>query len=45
MRMPPRADKAALGDLVVIDFVGKIDGVEFDGGKGEGPRSSSVRVA
>ena len=23
------------GDTVVIDFVGSIDGVEFDGGKGE----------
>ena len=32
----PKAHKAALGDLVVIDFVGKIDGEEFDGGKGEG---------
>ena len=32
----PKGHKAALGDLVVIDFVGKIDGVEFDGGKGEG---------
>ncbi|MCP1770463.1 trigger factor [Streptococcus gallinaceus] len=26
---------AAAGDTVVIDFVGSIDGVEFDGGKGE----------
>jgi len=32
----PKGHKAALGDLVVIDFVGNIDGVEFDGGKGEG---------
>lgn len=32
----PKGHKAALGDLVIIDFVGKIDGVEFDGGKGEG---------
>ena len=32
----PKGHKAALGDLVVIDFLGKIDGVEFDGGKGEG---------
>jgi trigger factor len=32
----PKAHKAALGDLVVIDFVGKIGGEEFDGGKGEG---------
>ena len=23
------------GDTVVIDFVGSVDGVEFDGGKGE----------
>jgi trigger factor len=28
--------KAKMGDLVVIDFVGKVDGVEFEGGKGEG---------
>lgn len=27
-------DVAATGDTVVIDFVGSIDGVEFDGGKG-----------
>lgn len=26
---------AAAGDTVVIDFVGSVDGVEFDGGKGE----------
>lgn len=26
---------AELGDTVVIDFVGTVDGVEFDGGKGE----------
>ena len=32
----PKAHKAALGDLVLIDFLGKIDGVEFDGGKAEG---------
>lgn len=32
----PKGHKAALGDLVVIDFLGKIDGEEFDGGKGEG---------
>lgn len=25
------------GDTVVIDFVGSVDGVEFDGGKGENP--------
>ena len=28
-------DAAANGDTAVIDFVGSIDGVEFDGGKGE----------
>ena len=28
-------DAAELGDTVVIDFVGSVDGVEFDGGKGE----------
>jgi trigger factor len=27
--------QAALGDLVVIDFVGRVAGKEFDGGKGE----------
>ncbi len=27
--------KAAMGDLVVIDFEGKVDGVPFEGGKGE----------
>lgn len=27
--------KAAEGDRVIMDFVGKIDGVEFEGGKGE----------
>ena len=32
----PKGHKAALGDLVVIDFLGKIDGEAFDGGKGEG---------
>jgi trigger factor len=31
-----KSHKAAMGDLVVMDFVGKIDGVEFDGGKAEG---------
>lgn len=30
-----KEDAAANGDTVVIDFVGSIDGVEFDGGKGE----------
>jgi trigger factor len=28
--------KAATGDLIVIDFEGKVDGVPFDGGKGKG---------
>jgi len=28
--------KAATGDLVVMDFEGKVDGVPFEGGKGEG---------
>jgi trigger factor len=28
--------KAKTGDLAVIDFVGSVDGVEFEGGKGEG---------
>ena len=28
--------KAVTGDVVVIDFEGKVDGVPFDGGKGEG---------
>lgn len=32
----PKAHKAAMGDLVVMDFVGKVDGEEFDGGKAEG---------
>lgn len=32
----PKTKKAAEGDQVVIDFVGKLDGVEFDGGKAEG---------
>ena len=30
------AYKAKAGDLVVMDFEGKVDGVPFDGGKGEG---------
>ncbi len=29
-------EKAKDGDMVVIDFVGKLDGEEFPGGKGEG---------
>jgi len=32
----PAKHKAAIGDLVVMDFVGKVDGVAFDGGTGEG---------
>ena len=31
-----KSKKAADGDQIVIDFVGKLDGVEFEGGKGEG---------
>ena len=30
-----KEDAAAEGDTVVIDFVGSVDGVEFDGGKGD----------
>ncbi|WP_061583324.1 trigger factor [Streptococcus gordonii] len=30
-----KEDPAAEGDTVVIDFVGSVDGVEFDGGKGD----------
>jgi trigger factor len=30
-----KSHKAAKGDVVVIDFEGKVDGVPFDGGKGE----------
>ncbi len=32
----PKEGAAANGDKLTIDFVGKIDGVEFEGGKGEG---------
>lgn len=32
----PKSHKAVKGDVVVIDFEGKVDGVPFDGGKGEG---------
>ncbi|MGB5079039.1 MAG: trigger factor, partial [Sphingorhabdus sp.] len=32
----PKTYKAAAGDLIVIDFEGKVDGVPFEGGKGEG---------
>ena len=31
-----KGHKAAIGDQVVIDFAGKVDGVAFDGGTGEG---------
>ena len=32
----PKGHKAAMGDQVVIDFVGTVKGVAFDGGTGEG---------
>ncbi|MDB5699896.1 MAG: trigger factor, partial [Sphingomonadales bacterium] len=32
----PEGHAAATGDLVVMDFIGKVDGVAFDGGTGEG---------
>lgn len=32
----PDSHKAKTGDIVVVDFVGKVDGVAFDGGTGEG---------
>ena len=32
----PKGHKAQTGDLVVMDFVGKVDGEAFDGGTGEG---------
>lgn len=32
---PAKNRKAEQGDLVVLDFLGKIDGVAFEGGKGE----------
>ncbi len=31
----PKTKKAAEGDQIIIDFVGSIDGVEFEGGKAE----------
>ena len=34
----PAKHKAKTGDTVVIDFEGSVDGVPFDGGKGEGMR-------
>jgi len=33
---PPAKHVAAMGDLVIMDFEGKVDGEPFDGGKGEG---------
>lgn len=32
----PASHKAKMGDLVVMDFEGKVDGEPFEGGKGEG---------
>jgi trigger factor len=32
----PEGAVASVGDVVVINFVGRVDGVEFEGGKGEG---------
>lgn len=32
----PKSHKAKIGDQCLIDFEGKVDGVPFDGGKGEG---------
>jgi len=32
----PAKHKAAMGDLVIMDFEGKVDGEPFEGGKGEG---------
>jgi trigger factor len=32
----PKTKKAADGDQLIIDFVGRVDGVEFEGGKAEG---------
>lgn len=32
----PEGHKAETGDLVVMDFAGKVDGVAFEGGTGEG---------
>lgn len=31
----PKGHKAATGDLVVMDYLGKVDGEPFDGGRGE----------
>jgi trigger factor len=35
-RAAPKAHKAVEGDLVVMDYVGTVDGEEFSGGTGEG---------
>ncbi len=32
----PASYKAEMGDLVIVDFEGKVDGEAFEGGKGEG---------
>ena len=32
----PKDYQAATGDLVIMDYLGKVDGEPFDGGKGEG---------
>ncbi|MHA6316651.1 trigger factor [Altererythrobacter sp. CAU 1778] len=32
----PKTKKAAEGDQLIIDFVGRVDGTEFEGGKAEG---------
>lgn len=32
----PKSHKAALGEVVLIDFAGSVDGVPFEGGSGEG---------
>jgi trigger factor len=31
----PKSHEAAMGDMVVLDFLGKIDGEAFEGGKGD----------
>ena len=37
-------ERAAMGDEVVLDFEGFVDGVAFDGGKGEKYRCCSARA-
>jgi trigger factor len=32
----PKAKKSAEGDQLIVDFVGRVDGTEFEGGKAEG---------